>query len=106
MSKMTPREMARQIGTGLLSFPVTPFDRDLVFEERKYREHLDWLCGYSVAGLFAAGGTGEFFSLTPSEVARVVATAVSQTKGRVPVLAGIGHGTAMATQLAIGVEAA
>ena len=36
----------------------------------------------------------------------MVATAVIQTKGRVPVLAGIGHGTATATQLAIAVEAA
>ena len=25
MSKMTPQEMARNIGNGLLSFPVTPF---------------------------------------------------------------------------------
>ena len=48
---------------------------------------MDWLCGYDVAGLFAAGGTGEFFSLTPAEVAKVVAVAVDETKGRTPVLA-------------------
>ena len=47
-------------------------------------------------GLFAAGGTGEFFSLTPAEVAKVVAVAVDETKGRVPVLAGTGYGTAIA----------
>ena len=106
MSRMTPKEMASRIGDGLLSFPVTPFRPDNAFDEVRYRSNLDWLCGYEVAGLFAAGGTGEFFSLSPAEVAKVVATAVSQTKGRVPVLAGIGHGTAMATQLAIAVEAA
>ena len=59
-----------------------------------------------MAGLFAAGGTGEFFSLTPAEVVDVVTTAVQQTAGRVPVLAGIGYGTAMATELAGAVERA
>ncbi|MGY3696231.1 dihydrodipicolinate synthase/N-acetylneuraminate lyase [Bradyrhizobium sp. USDA 3240] len=58
MSKMTPREMAARIGGGLLSFPVTPFKPDYSFEEATYRANMDWLCGYDVAGLFAAGGTG------------------------------------------------
>jgi 5-dehydro-4-deoxyglucarate dehydratase len=106
MAKMTPQEMARQIGGGLLSFPVTPFSSDFAFDEAKYRENLDWLCGYEVAGLFAAGGTGEFFSLTPSEVAEVVEVAVSETQGRVPVLAGTGYGTAIAIEIAKAAEKA
>jgi 5-dehydro-4-deoxyglucarate dehydratase len=106
MSKMTPQEMARHIGNGLLSIPVTPFTNGNVFDEARYRSNLDWLCGYDVAGLFAAGGTGEFFSLSPSEVVKVVATAVAETKGRVPVLAGVGYGTQIATELAAGVEQA
>jgi 5-dehydro-4-deoxyglucarate dehydratase len=106
MSKMTPQEMARQIGGGLLSFPVTPFSSDFAFDEAKYRENLDWLCGYEVAGLFAAGGTGEFFSLTPSEVAEVVEVAVSETQGRVPVLAGTGYGTAIAIEISKAAEKA
>jgi len=104
MSKFTPREMAKRIGDGLLSFPVTPFTAANTFDEARYRSNLDWLCGYEVAGLFAAGGTGEFFSLSPQEVVKVVATAVSATAGRVPVLAGIGHGTQTACELAKGVE--
>jgi 5-dehydro-4-deoxyglucarate dehydratase len=106
MSKMTPQEMARQIGGGLLSFPVTPFSSDFAFDEAKYRENLDWLCGYEVAGLFAAGGTGEFFSLTPSEVAEVVEVAVSEMQGRVPVLAGTGYGTAIAIEISKAAEKA
>ncbi len=106
MSKMTPHEMARQIGGGLLSFPVTPFKADYAFDETTYRSNMDWLCGYDVAGLFAAGGTGEFFSLIPAEVPQVVAVAVDETKGRVPVLAGTGYGTAIAREIAIGVEKA
>jgi 5-dehydro-4-deoxyglucarate dehydratase len=106
MSKMTPKEMATQIGGGLLSFPVTPFKADFSFDEVQYRENLDWLCGYDVAGLFAAGGTGEFFSLTPGEVERIVSVAVAETKGRVPVLAGAGYGTAIACEMAVSAEKA
>ena len=106
MSKMTPQEMAKKIGSGLLSFPVTPFKSDYSFDEATYRSNMDWLCGYDVAGLFAAGGTGEFFSLTPTEVPHVVKVAVEETKGRVPVLAGTGYGTAIACEIAIGAEKA
>jgi len=106
MSKMTPQEMARHIGKGLLSFPVTPFRANYTFDEETYRSNLDWLCGYDVAGLFAAGGTGEFFSLTPAEVASVVAVAVDETKGRTPVLAGTGYGTAIAMEIAASAERA
>lgn len=104
MSKMTPKEMARRIGDGLLSFPVTPFRADYSFDEARYRANMDWLCGYDVAGLFAAGGTGEFFSLTPAEVERVVTVAVDETRGRVPVLAGVGYGTAIARDMARAAE--
>jgi 5-dehydro-4-deoxyglucarate dehydratase len=106
MSKMTPQEMAQKIGSGLLSFPVTPFKADYSFDEATYRANMDWLCGYDVAGLFAAGGTGEFFSLTAAEVPQVVKIAVDETKGRVPVLAGTGYGTATAREIAIGAEKA
>jgi len=106
MSDMTPQELARQIGGGLLSFPVTPFAADYSFDEATYRSNLDWLCGHDVAGLFAAGGTGEFFSLTPAEVARVVTVAVDETKGRTPVLAGTGYGTAIAREIAVSAEKA
>jgi 5-dehydro-4-deoxyglucarate dehydratase len=98
--------MARQLGTGLLSFPVTHFRDDLSFDESAYRDNLNQLAGYDVAGLFAAGGTGEFFSLTPTEVDQVVRAAVEETKGRVPVIAPCGYGTALAIELAQAAERA
>ena len=58
-----------------------------------YAGRLEWLSAYKVSALFAAGGTGEFFSLTLDEVARVVKAAAEQTNGRVPVVAGAGYGT-------------
>lgn len=100
MSKISPQEMARTIGQGLLSFPVTHFDAGLKFDEGPYREHCSWLLSYRLAGLFAAGGTGEFFSLTPAEVGTVVRAAVAETAGRIPVIAGCGYGTAIAVEIA------
>jgi len=101
MSRMSPQEFAKRIGAGLLSFPVTHFTADgSAFDEAAYREHIDWLVEHQPAGLFAVGGTGEFFSLTLPEFSTVVAAAVEQTHGRVPVVAGCGYGTAMAKQFA------
>jgi 5-dehydro-4-deoxyglucarate dehydratase len=97
---MQPVEMARKIGQGLLSFPVTHFDSGNRFDEAAYREHCDWMLQYELAGLFAVGGTGEFFSLTLAEVGQVVSAAVAETAGRVPVIAGCGYGTAIAVELA------
>lgn len=97
---MHPRDMARRIGSGLLSFPVTHFDAAHAFVEKDFRQHCSWLLQHDVAGLFAAGGTGEFFSLTPAEVARVTQAATAETAGRVPVIAGCGYGTAIATDIA------
>jgi 5-dehydro-4-deoxyglucarate dehydratase len=106
MSGMSPEEFAKKIGAGLLSFPVTHFTDDFAFDEQAYRGHLDWLLEYKPAGLFAAGGTGEFFSLTLDEFSTVVKAAVEQTARRVPVVAGCGYGTAMAKQFAKAGEAA
>ncbi|QHS50455.1 5-dehydro-4-deoxyglucarate dehydratase [Edaphobacter sp. 12200R-103] len=104
MAKMNPSEMARKIGEGLLSFPVTHFRQDLTFDETPYREHLSWLLQYKPAGLFAAGGTGEFFSLALGEYGEIVKAAVDETAGRVPVLAGCGYGTAIAKEFAKSAE--
>jgi 5-dehydro-4-deoxyglucarate dehydratase len=98
--------MARRIGGGLLSFPVTHFDAKLAFDEANYRAHIAWLLAHRPAGLFAAGGTGEFFSLSPTEVETVVRAAVGETAGRVPVIAGCGYGTAIARELAGAAERA
>jgi len=63
-----------------------------------------WLLEHEPSGFFAAGGTGEFFSLRPNEVGDVVSAAVAEVRGRVPVIAGCGYGTAMAVELARDVE--
>ena len=67
---MKPSDMAASIARGLLSFPVTHFDAEDRFDVGAYRKHCAWLLEHEPAGFFAAGGTGEFFSLTPGESAK------------------------------------
>lgn len=106
MSRYTPAEIQRALGEGLLSFPVTHFQQDLAFDEAGYRDHLGHLASFPAAGLFAAGGTGEFFSLTPEEVGKVVRVAVDEAAGSVPIIAPAGQGTAQAVAFARDAEAA
>lgn len=106
MQAISPPEVAQRLAAGLLAFPATHFTRAFAFDERAYREHIEWLLGFEPAGLFAAGAAGEFFSLTLDEFARVVSAAVEQTRGRVPVVAGCGYGTAMAKEFARAAEGA
>ncbi|MBB4101335.1 5-dehydro-4-deoxyglucarate dehydratase [Sphingomonas kyeonggiensis] len=104
MTSWNPVEMARSLGGGLLSFPVTHFDAEGGFVEDAYRAHCAWMLSHELTGLFAAGGTGEFFSLTPAEVVTVVQAAVAEAAGKLPVISGCGYGTAIATDIARGAE--
>lgn len=101
---MDPVTMARRLGEGLLSFPVTPFSQDGSVDRAAFQDHCNWMLGHELSGLFAAGGTGEFFSLTPDEAVDVVAAAVEVRKPGVPVISGCGYGTAIATGIARGAE--
>jgi len=69
---MTPIELKQVLGSGLLSFPLTDFDAQLRFAPKPYARRLEWLMPYGASALFAAGGTGEFFSLEPAEYAEVM----------------------------------
>jgi 5-dehydro-4-deoxyglucarate dehydratase len=106
MKTMDPEEMAKRVGAGLLSFPVTHFAENSEFQPKPYQEHVAWLLSHKPAGLFAAGGTGEFFSLTLSEFSSVVRAAVAQTAKQAPLVAGCGYGTAMAKEFAKAAEEA
>jgi len=106
VTEYSPTDLAAQLKSGLLSFPVTHFTDDLQLDEAAYRKHLSWLAEYPVAGLFAAGGTGEGFSLTFEETDRVVRAAVDEVAGTVPVLAPATGSTANAVAQAKAAEAA
>ena len=106
MTSYTPAELSSRLGSGLLSFPVTHFKDDLSFDEDAYRENIVRLAKYDIGGLFAAGGTGEFFSLTPTEVEKVVTAAADSAPDDTPILAPVGYGTATAIEYAAAAERA
>ncbi|WP_333908251.1 5-dehydro-4-deoxyglucarate dehydratase [Primorskyibacter aestuariivivens] len=99
---MAPNDLRDIIRSGLLSFPVTPFDAEDRFNPKAFAAHLEWLSAHPVAGLIVAGGTGEMFSLTPDEIVEVVSTAQPDA----PIISGCGYGTHMACDLARAIEAA
>lgn len=97
---MLPIQLQGVLGSGLLSFPVTDFTSQGDFEPRRYAARLDWLAPFGASVLFAAGGTGEFFSLAPAEYGSVVRTAVDACRDRVPIVAGAGGATRVAIDCA------
>ena len=97
---VTPEELKTRLAAGLLSFPLTDFDAVDEFDAASYRRRIEWLAAYGAGAMFAAGGAGEFFSLTEREYVAVTAAAVSAAAGAVPVIAATGYGTRMAVEFA------
>ena len=93
---MHPQQLKSTLSAGLLSFPVTDFDEDGNFRPGTYARRLEWLAPYGASALFAAGGTGEFFSLDPREYSDIVRVAVETCRGLVPIVAGSGGPTRIA----------
>ncbi len=86
----TPDDLKQILSSGLLSFPVTDFGAQGDFVPAPY----------GASALFVAGGTGEFFSLTPEDTTQVVKVAVETCRGKVPILAGAGGPTRTAIKYA------
>jgi 5-dehydro-4-deoxyglucarate dehydratase len=103
---MNPQELKTIMGSGLLSFPLTDFDANGDFNAKGYAKRLEWLAPYGATALFAAGGTGEFFSLTSGEYPGIIKTAVDTCRGKVPIIAGAGGPTRFAIECAQAAEKA
>jgi 5-dehydro-4-deoxyglucarate dehydratase len=97
---MQPNDLKKILSSGLLSFPITDFDAEGNFNKKSYIDRLEWLSPFGASALFAAGGTGEFFSLTPQEYPEIIKTAVDTCRGQVPILAGVGGPTRIAAAYA------
>ena len=97
---MDPLELKKVMSSGLLSFPLTDFDAEGNFNAAGYVNRLEWLAPYGASALFAAGGTGEFFSLSGDEYPEIIKTAVQTCRGKVPIIAGAGGSTRFAIQCA------
>jgi 5-dehydro-4-deoxyglucarate dehydratase len=97
---MTPQDLKTIMSSGLLSFPLTDFHANGDFNPKGYADRLEWLAPYGASALFAAGGTGEFFSLMGDEYSQIIKVAVDTCRGKVPIIAGAGGSTRFAIQCA------
>jgi len=96
--KLSLLEIRRSIQDGLLSFPVTDFDKNDNFNAPSFADRVEWFLQHDISAVFVAGGTGEFFSLSQDEYKQVVETSTGVVKNRVPVFSGIGRSIPEAIQ--------
>lgn len=96
---MQPNELRKKFH-GVISFPVTPFKKDLSLDLDGLRKNLRALLQHPVCAVVAPAGTGEIHSLSPAEHLAVVKITVEEAKGRLPVLAGTGFNPPIAAELA------
>jgi 5-dehydro-4-deoxyglucarate dehydratase len=92
-----PRSLRERLD-GLLFFPVTAFGPDGEVALDVFGDHVRQGVEAGAGAVFACCGTGEFAALDPGEFGECVAAAVEVVAGRVPVIAGAGYGTRLATR--------
>lgn len=80
--------------SGLLSFPLTPFDTNLDLDLDAFGDHLEAQIAAGPGAVFVACGTGEFGSLSADELSSLAQRAVEVAAGRLPVWLGAGGGAA------------
>lgn len=76
---------------GVWNILPTPFGDDGSLDEASVQSLVDFAIGTGVDGLTVLGIMGEVTRLSDDERTRVLATALRQAAGRVPVCAGISH---------------
>jgi 5-dehydro-4-deoxyglucarate dehydratase len=86
--------------SGVIAFPVTPFKENLSLDLPGLHNNLTKLLEHPISAVVAAGGTGEMYSLTPAEYARVIELTAHAVEDRVPVIAGVGFGQRLAVEMA------
>ena len=91
---------------GAVGFPVTPFGPDLSLDLEGLRRNVRFMVKHPFCALVAAGGTGEYYSLTSDEHRQVVEATVQQADGKMPVIAGVGIHSRLAIEQATAAEAA
>ena len=94
------RRLSEGMARGVLAFPLTSFRDDGTLDPDAYRAYLARQLDRNPGAVFPACGTGEFTALDEDEYREVVTAAVEVTRGRVPVVAGIGYGWAQALRFA------
>lgn len=102
---MNPNTLRNKL-SGVIAFPVTPFNDNLSLDLPGLHHNLSKLLEHPISAVVAAGGTGEMYSLTPAEYVRVIELTTLAVEDRVPVIAGVGFGQRLAVEMAQAAEKA
>lgn len=97
--RLKPEDLRNKL-QGVIAFPITPLNADLSLDIPGLRKNLQRILEAPIAGIVAAGGTGEMYSLTPAEHLDVVRATAEEVNGRIPVIAGTGFNVPIAVELA------
>jgi len=73
---------------GIIPPIVTPVDENEDVDEKGFRKLIDHCITKGLHGFFIAGTNGESLSLTQEQRDKAISIALSEAKGRVPILAG------------------
>jgi 5-dehydro-4-deoxyglucarate dehydratase len=96
---MQPNELRKKL-QGVISFPCTPFKKDLSLDLDGLRKNLRSLLKHPIAAIVAPAGTGEIHVLSPTEHLAVVKTTVEEVNGKIPVLTAAGINPPIAADIA------
>ncbi|CAH2399163.1 dihydrodipicolinate synthase family protein [Mesorhizobium escarrei] len=76
--------------SGLSAFPITPSDSDGVVDVLALRKLIARLCAAKVDSIGLLGSTGTYMYLSRAERRRAICEALDETRGRVPLVVGVG----------------
>ncbi len=74
---------------GVIPPVITPITPNEDVDEEGFRQLIDYCIDGGLHGLFVAGSNGECMALTQKERNHAIRIMLDQTRGRVPVLAGV-----------------
>jgi 5-dehydro-4-deoxyglucarate dehydratase len=96
---MSPDQLKQNL-RGVIAFTPTPFHDDERVDYDAFAQQVNRLIINGAHVVVVCGGVGEYVSLTIDEYRECISVAVEAAGGRVSLLAGIGHSTRIACDLA------
>ena len=76
---------------GIVVPVVTPVDAEGCFNERAYRDLIEYLAANGICGVFPFGTTGEFYAFDEGVYRHVLETTRDAVRGRMHIYAGANH---------------
>ncbi|SFP75553.1 5-dehydro-4-deoxyglucarate dehydratase [Salibacterium halotolerans] len=80
----------RNVPTGILGFPVSPFNEKDKLDEKALYENVSFLIRHGIESIFIGCGAGEFHAISEDEYETMIDVANEATQSQVPIYTGVG----------------